>query len=76
MLKRLTSLLRRADVVSRRKIRHAFAAWDIWTIRVAMVFMRLACSLPACRRQQDLGLYGAALAGVITILVVDWAGRA
>jgi hypothetical protein len=39
-------MIRRADIITRRKIRLAMTAWRTINIRAAMVITRLAHSLP------------------------------
>lgn len=76
MLDRINAVLRRADVVTHRATVHAFNAWATFNRRCALAFTRFVCSLPRAAADQEAALYASCIAGVVTILIVDWAGRA
>ena len=59
--------LRRADVMTRRKVREAMRAWWGFNVRLAAVVTRLAASLPRRRGAQDAALYVCSLVACLVI---------
>jgi hypothetical protein len=63
-------MIRRLDVMSRRRIRQALVQWHTLTIRCAMQFTRLSAALPSDRDAQDRAMYRTAVAAVVLIAAV------
>ena len=62
-----TGLFRRADVMTRRKVREALRVWWLLNIRLAAFVTRMAVTLPRSRGAQDAALYACSLVACIVI---------
>lgn len=67
---RLQRLVRRADVMSERRVRQVVMAWHALALRCAMQITRVTASLPTDRDTQDKALYRAAVAGVVLLAAI------
>lgn len=59
--------LRRADVMTRRKVREALRVWWLLNIRLAAFVTRVAATLPHSRGTQDAALYACSLVACLVI---------
>lgn len=59
--------LRRADVMTRRKVREALRVWWLFNVRLAAMASRLAAALPRDRSTQDAALYACSLVACLVI---------
>lgn len=66
----MSHLIRRIDVMSRRRIRQAMVAWYTFACKASMFATRVACSLPSDRRTQDRAMYSVAAISVAVVLHV------
>ena len=66
----MSHLIRRLDVMSRRRIRQAVVAWYTFACKASMFATRVACSLPSDRRTQDRAMYSVAAIGAAVVLHV------
>lgn len=66
----MSHIIRRLDVMSRRRIRQAVVAWYTFACKASMFATRVACSLPSDRRTQDRAMYSVAAIGAAVALHV------
>lgn len=59
--------LRRADVMTRRKVREALRVWWLLNVRLAAFVTRMAATLPRRRGAQDAALYACSLVACLVI---------
>lgn len=59
--------LRRADVMTRRKVRETMRVWWLFNVRLAALASRLAATLPRSRGTQDAALYACSLVACLVI---------
>lgn len=59
--------LRRADVMTRRKVRETMRVWWLFNVRLAALASRLAAALPRSRGTQDAALYACSLVACLVI---------
>ena len=62
-----TGFFRRADIVTRRKVREALRAWWLLNVRLAAFVTRVAATLPRRRGAQDAALYACSLVACLVI---------
>lgn len=66
----MNTLIRKVDVVARRRVRHALVAWHTLACKASLLITRIACALPSNRRTQDRTLYMVAAIGAAVALHV------
>ena len=66
----MSHLIRRLDVMSRRRIRQAVVAWYTFACKASMFATRVTCSLPSDRWTQDRAMYSVAAIGAAVALHV------